>query len=96
MCRRCRVASGELVEDAGVPFQRAGAKRRRSLVSIRAAGLVFALVVVLATLSSIRDRPAAARMDAPGAASSSAPSGGRGVHILITPPPAGSAAPGNK
>ena len=94
MCRRCRVASGDLIDDTGAPFQRVGTKRRRSLVSIRAAGLVFALVIVLATLSSIRDRPASARVDTPSPASSASPSGG--VIILLAPPASGSAPSGDK
>jgi hypothetical protein len=47
------------------PLQRIGAKRSRALVSIRAAGLIAALVVVLATVASLADRPRRSSSPAP-------------------------------
>jgi hypothetical protein len=73
------------------PFQRAGAKRSRALVSIRTGGLIVALVVVLATVSSLGDRKSVddVRADTPAGAprEGGLREPGGAVQTLLSPPP---------
>lgn len=98
MCRACRARQGAS-EDGRQPFQNIGARRGRSMLTVRTAGLLFALAVVMMAAVALRGRVGkdAGEGTTPAPAASQRERiriGNHDVEIFVVPPPASASGAG--